>query len=332
MLVRFLALVLFIPLLIPQMALSQEAYGPMPVRNFAPAQMIFLGMEMERAELLIPRQWNLGLTLVESNSLQEDSNPDIRLWIDLETTSAFLSFDYGLMDRLEIGVEVPMVYRHGGFIDPFSFWIEDLASRVNPLRESVPDNQLTYYVRFHDVEILSGEEGAGLGNILLQGKYRWISEGDWHPLVSWRGVLKLPTGDRVDAFGSDTTDLGIGLLAEKKKIGPLILYGNLNEVVPIGNFEPDVVPIRPFFTAGVAIEYPFLRRASFVGQFQYYDSPYDNPYVKRLDTPTYEVVPGFHIRIGRSWLWSLGAVQNIVTEEAAADFSFFTRFQYRGAH
>lgn len=329
--------VLLFLVVLPQFSRGGEAkefFGPMPTRNYAPPQMLFLGMEMERARLLPPQDWRFGLLVAESNTILEESFTISDVHIDLETTSLFFDLAYGVTDRLEAGVEIPVIFRHRGFLDPFSFAVEDLVDKMNPLREERPDFDYLYFVDVGGERVLGGEKGGGLGDISLKGKFRFLEEGEYRPYISFRTVVKLPTGRRSQAFGSDHVDLGFGLRGEKG-VGPLNLYGNANGVFPTGRFEPEVVTTDPFFTGGFAIEYRFAQSALVV-QFQFYDSPYrvdietmDPRIFETLEVSTFELISGLKFRLAKEWVWSFGFVENFATEEAAADFSLFTGLEYQ---
>lgn len=51
----------------------------------------------------------------------------------------------------------------------------------------------------------------GLGDLLLQGRYYVLEEGDLAPLVAVTGLVKFPTADEDKGLGTGELDLGFGL-------------------------------------------------------------------------------------------------------------------------
>ena len=56
---------------------------------------------------------------------------------------------------------------------------------------------------------------AGIGDIILRGRYYIIEEKDWIPLIAVTGRLKLPTASASEGLGTGKMDEGVGMEVSK---------------------------------------------------------------------------------------------------------------------
>ncbi len=56
---------------------------------------------------------------------------------------------------------------------------------------------------------------SGLGDIILRGRYYFIEEGDWTPLIAVTGRLKIPTASASQGLGTGAFDYGAGVEVSK---------------------------------------------------------------------------------------------------------------------
>ncbi len=309
-----------------------EGAGPFPVRNFSPLQLLFLSLPAEKATTLPRGSYEVGVEAAESNTLLIESTPQINLLLKFETFRSAFHFKYGLTNQVEVGLEIPVINRDAGFLDPFIMSVEDAFSNLNPNRVKFSDGSFGgYTITQNGKTILSGGDNqTGLGDIALSGKWVLLTESQVQPAVALRGAVKFPTGDFDRAFGSGKGDLGVGLAIQKEISGRWIFYLNQNVVFPGGHFGTTDLTLNRIDTTAIALEYLWTPRFSVTGQFDYYTSPFHETGSHVLDNGIAEGVLGCNYRIRPYLLWQLYGIENFQNPEgSAADFSLVTDMRYR---
>jgi hypothetical protein len=101
-----------------QPALVQaEGFGPFPVRNFQAFQQLVLSLPGDRATIVQPGTLDMRLELAETSSIYNETSPQGNVTVKFETLRSGLFLRYGAIDRLELGLEVPVLYRYQGFMN-----------------------------------------------------------------------------------------------------------------------------------------------------------------------------------------------------------------------
>jgi hypothetical protein len=302
-------------------------YGPIPVRNYQPVQLIFLNLPFERARVLRPGEFAIYLESAEINEVATNQD-DINAVLKFETNRTVLGGSIGLGHALEIGFGVPFISRFGGFLDPFINAVEDVFQTSNPERHEFPDNTYAgFQIRRGDVVLFDGpNQEFEFGDMWVEAKYEV-----WHsprtPIVSLRGAIKAPTGRPGGVFGSGKPDFGVGLAAEHHLLSWLVTYGNLNLIYPLGPITPGRLTLNPILTEGVGAEARVWRQLSFALQQETYTSPFHTG-TRLLDGTVVELTLGSTVAWDR-FLFQLGVVDNISPVVAAADFTLLGRVTYR---
>ncbi|RMF83781.1 MAG: DUF3187 family protein [Nitrospinota bacterium] len=305
-------------------------FGPLPVRNFQPVQLLFLYLPFEGTTLTPQGHWALSFGLAESNTINEtiDRAENTSLLFDLETTRFTLGARYGVLPRVELGVEIPFIARWGGFLDRFIEGVERVVNKLNPARKRGPVNTVRFHLQRNGELIFSrGESALGISDLVLSGKGLLWEEGETYPALAARLQIKLPTGDEERLLGSGKTDIGVGLVAQKT-LWRFTLYSNLNYIMPGEVFAGKGLETRNFFTAALGIEYRWTSHFSLLGQAEYYQSPFTDTGLEELDQSLWEISFGFNWALGSHLLWQLGGIQNLVVAPAA-DFSFQSHLVYQ---
>ncbi len=180
---------------------SAPLYGPIEARNLRSLQMPFFrftlhGSTLVKGEREFQFVWN------ESNDFRVIRNQQHQevLREDQETTRFTLSKREGLGHGVEIGIDVPIEFRGGGFMDPLiNWWHNNLIHSPHPDRDATPTGQNG--IRYPGGEF-SGNQ-FGLGDVSLT-----VSKQFNH---RFRGNLgfKVPTGDPGRFLGSGAPDAGV---------------------------------------------------------------------------------------------------------------------------
>lgn len=314
---------LLMPLL-PAYADDAVGYGPIPVRNFQPIQLIFLNLPFERARALAPGVFEVHVESAESNEIATHQD-GIDALLKFETNRTVLGARTGAGCGTEISLDVPFISRFGGFLDPFVDSVEDLFGTSNPERRQFPNNSFAgFHVRRGDVSLFEGKrQYLELGDVWATVKHElWQAEG--LPLIAGRFAVKVPTGRASSVFGSGKPDFGAGLAAEHRALAWLILYGNLNFIYPVGPITPGHLTLNPMLTEAVAAEAQPFRHVSFVLQQETYTSPIHGTGTRLLNGTTVELTAGVNLA-WRRFVFQLAAIDNISPVATAADFTLLLR-------
>jgi len=302
--------------------------GPFPTRNYNPVQLLFLSLPIEKATTLPEGGLEIKLEAAESSTLLYESTPDTEVKIKFETLRTSLTLKYGLPKRLEVGVEIPILMRSSGFLDPFIVWTENTFNYANPDRDEFKEGQFGgYTITSNGETIISGVNNqSGIGDIVLSAKYAVLTEGPRRPVVSLRLAVKFPTADFTKQFGSGKLDVGIGLALQKTVWDRLMLYLNQNVVFPTGDFEKTDLTLHPVSTTAGAAEWLWASWFSTVVQLDYYTTPFHGTGTRALDNTVFEIAFGTNVRIISRLLWQLYGIENFHQPEgeAAADFTLGT--------
>ena len=306
-----------------------EGFGPFPVRNFQAFQQLVLSLPGDRAAVVRPGTLDMRLELAETASIYNDTSPQTNVNVKFETLRSGLFLRYGATDKLEFGLEVPVLYRYQGFMNGAITGVERTTTGENPARAALKNTNFVFDVTHKGQTIMSGGPGAmGLGDTILMSKYQFLMEGTAMPAVSLRGAVKLPTGNQADFFGSGSPDFGLGLAVEKLVAGRWMLYANMTGVVPTGTIAG--FGLRPTLSGLAAIEYLWSENLSITTHFDYYSSPFHGTGSPVFDQGVTESVLGFSYRVVPHFLWQVYAVENLdFITGSAADFTVSTVFTYR---
>jgi len=306
-----------------------DGFGPAPVRNYQPIQLIFLNLPFERARVIAPGHFDLHVETVETNEIATTQAPGIDSALKFETNRTVLGATYGVRPGLELGVDLPFLSRFGGFLDPFIDAVEHAFGTFNPERGLYPDNSFgDFFVRDGNTTLFAGRhEAFQLGDIWFSGKQEILPQPGY-PLVSLRAAIKAPTGSTDNVFGSGHPDFGLGLAAEYQALSWLMLYGDLAGIFPVGTVTSERLTLNPFVNEAIAAEAGVFRDFSLLVQQELYTSPIHGTGTRLLDGTVVEITGGANLRWGPALL-QLAFVDNVSPVLASADFSMMLRASYR---
>jgi hypothetical protein len=313
----------------PQVGAEEfSGFGPIPVRNYQPIQLIFLNLPVERARVLQPGEFTLFVESVESNEIATNQGT-IDAVLKFETNRTVLGGSISPMRHLELSLGVPFISRFGGFLDPFINAIEDVTQTSNVERHLFPYNSYGgFHVRRGNIVLFDGKKQQfELGDVWVGAKYEAWNKPGW-PIVAIRAAIKAPTGRAGGVFGSGKPDFGLGVALEHQFLSWLVAYGNLDFIYPTGPITPGRLTLDPILTEAVAAEARLWRRISFLLQQETYMSPFHGNDARLLNGTVVELTAGLNF----AWdpfLFQFAAVDNLSPVVSAADFSLLLRMTYR---
>jgi len=305
-----------------------SGYGPIPVRNFQPIQLIFLNLPFERARVQPAGHFEIHLESAESNEIATNQGV-IDATLKFETNRTVLGGSVGVGHGFEVGLDVPMISRFGGFLDPPINSVEHFFGTFNPERALFPNNSFgAFHVQRGDVTLFDGKDQSfNLGDIWMSGKYAVWHPENW-PLFSLRAAIKFPTGRAGGVYGSGKPDFGLGMAVEHQFLSWLVTYGNLALVYPVGPITSGSLTLNPIVTQGVAFEARIFRPVSLLLQQELYSSPFHGTGAPVLDGTVIELTAGVNVAVA-SLLFQLGMIDNVSGVAQAADFTLLLRMTYR---
>lgn len=306
-----------------------EGFGPFPVRNFQPIQQLVLSMPGDRAAVLKKGVLDVRLELANTSSIFNDTGSQASVTMKFETLRSGLFLRYGATERWEFAVEVPVLYRYGGFMEGAIESVERATTGLAPARKALSQLGYAFNISRGGNTIASGgEDAVGLGDSTIMSKYQLLSETASMPTLSFRAAVKLPTGDKDQFFGSGSPDFGFGFAAEKGFGSRWIVYGNLNAVIPTGRIAG--LSLQPTISGLLAVEYLWSENFSTTAHFDYYSTPFHGVGTRALDQGVTEVAVGFSYRLMPRLLWQVYGVENLdFITGSAADFTLATLLTQR---
>ena len=306
-----------------------DGFGPFPVRNFQPIHQLVLSMPGDRAAVLRQGVLDFRLELAETASVFNDQGSGATATMKFETLRSGMFLRYGMAERWELSLEVPVLYRSRGFMEGAIKAVEGATSGVAPDRTELEQVSYVFNLSRGGRTIASGREGVvGLGDSTVTSKYQLLLETALVPAVSIRTSLKLPTGNAGHYYGSGNPDMGFGLAAEKGFADRWMIYVNLNGVVPTGRIAG--LALNPTISSLIAVEYLWSENFSLTAHFNYYSSPFRGVGTRTLEQAVTESVAGFSYRLTQRLLWQGYAIENLdFIIGSAADVTVSTLLTYR---
>lgn len=301
-----------------------EGLGPFPVRNFQPLHQLVLGMPGDRATVLKPGALDLRVELANTANIFSDTTPQTSVAMKFESIRSGVFLRYGVTERVEMAIEVPVLTRYRGIMEGMISAVERATTGLAPDRRALKGTGYAYQVTSGGRTVINAREGVvGLGDTSVLGKYQVLTETNALPALSLRAAIKLPTGDEPHLLGSGSPDYGFGLAMEKHLASEWIVYANLNGVIPTGRIAG--YGVQPVVSGIVAVEYLWSENFSVVAHFDYYSSPLYGTGTHVFDKSVTEGVLGFSYRLRPQLLWQVYAVENLdFIVGSAADFTLST--------
>ncbi len=305
------AAVLAILLLCPLNAFSSPE-GPLQIKNQYP---IFLSVNqqyLEKAEM----ESSMSYSLSQSSTYTVQSSGRWDFGLDMEITELNFRYKRIFNDFIEIGLDIPVLYIGGGFMDGFLESYHDTFGFNDYGRSARPKNDFLYTVREDGNLIVQGKSGFGLGDIRLALKKPLITSDDLN--LSIKADIELPAGDAKEGFGNGSVDAGLSILLDKRISEKIMTYWNIGGVLAGDVRGHQTLDIDDFIFGGAAIEAHINEKLSLLAQVMGQTPIYPKTDLTTIDDNTWMLALGGRYHIGKGSL-ELSLTEDLNTA-AAPDF------------
>ncbi len=292
-------------------------FGPMHLRGQSPFQLLRLGLIPIGADRLERGQWLLNATATWTNRWAWKEG---KYLVDGELLRIAVSATYGITDWVQVRLEIPFCIRNGGILDGMIMGFHDTFGYSQAGRDEFPKNQFHVIFWRKDgtkFELGSGNEGAGLEDIVLSSTFRLTQGGKWLPQTCLTLHLKVPSGDEEELYGSGSVDGGIALCLAKR-IWKIYAYLGL-QYARFGGDELAGIPMREEQVSVFAsLEFPLSDRISLLAQELFNTGAAEDFY--EFSKSTHEVTLGVKGEIFRNVVMEFGLIENVFHYDNSPDF------------
>ncbi|MCS6829259.1 MAG: DUF3187 family protein [Armatimonadota bacterium] len=238
--------------------------APLLVRNAEPLNALFLQAPPVSASVLAQNKTRFQVNLDVANHLLFDRAGNNHFEQDFEVQRLTIVYARGIGRDTEWAVYIPLCARNGGFLDEaINAWHRwfgfDGGGRAGHRNYRVHERM----VYGGNTLVTLDTPAFGIGDALLEGRRSLGQSG--RSFWAIRAMMKLPTGNAAQSFGSGATDAGLGVICTYQSNGRLAWHGNLS-MVWVGKPSHLAVSARSMLQWMLAVEYMPDTRTSFIVQ------------------------------------------------------------------
>jgi hypothetical protein len=275
--------IIALPLLLNSGPVSAGDVDGFALRNQHPFLHVYGLPPLQGARLNRQGATDFGITFTVVNNAEIKDTDIESIRLDGETYFADFMLRRRVLDRLELGIDVPFVKHSAGVLDEMIAGWHDIFGMSNSKRDGI-DNELNYfYSNNGSIEQQLSMSSSGIGDVQLSAAVPIVEGGaEDSRYISLRASVKLPTGDSEELHGSGATDAALGLYAQDSGqfLGKDIGYLGFAGVLALG--DGDILPgkqksVVPY--GGVSATWHATEQFTITGQLQaqgaYIDSDLD---------------------------------------------------------
>ncbi|MBU5614742.1 DUF3187 family protein [Geomonas azotofigens] len=189
------------------------AINPFHTFNQSPLVQIY-GLPAAESAIVQPagKAWTLVAVDVANSYLKRETARETLL-LDGEGERMTLALRYGVAQRAELGMDLPLVFYSGGIFDGFIEDWHEFFGLPQGQRPDAPKGQLRFeYAKDGRQRLDMDRDGMRVGDLRFNGAWQLYHDGGANPVaLALRGSLKLPTGSSSRLTGSGSTDLALWL-------------------------------------------------------------------------------------------------------------------------
>jgi hypothetical protein len=304
-------------------ALISYGSGPLPIRNQSPIYLRYLNPIPRSSEVLKKGSYKFDLNIGYSSIYTGGRSYEYETTMDMEILRTSINLNYGIRDKMELGIEIPFIYMYGGFLDST---IEDYHKAFgfpNGGREKAKKNQFRYSLIKGNRYIFNrNKEVSGIGDITLSTRFK-LKKG-----YGIRFLLKTNTGSSDRLLGSGKIDYGFGLLFNRE-FKRLRFYINMDTIF-LNNEKIGESKLKEMFGGLFSIEYLYKPKLSFILQLNGNRSPFPHTGLESFDRDVLQLTFGIKNPGLKRFGWYIGFTEDLISA-SSPDFSInfglsFTHF------
>jgi hypothetical protein len=245
-------------------------------------------------------------------------------FVDGEVSRSSLTVRRGV-GRVEVEASVPILDVGGGYMDNLIEGFHSTFSLYQNGRRSVTRDAYTLYLRAngHRLYTTAGA-GAGIGDVVLSAKSELAGSPSFLADIGFthiaiQGLLKLPTGNQNDFYGTGSADAGVQLLSSRG-----VGRGRLDVTVSalaLGAAPKLGTAAQLVIAASVAYERPLFRATSVLAQLDLAQSPLRTVQHSALTPTTYLISVGMGHAFTPRLTAVLGLTENLLNYDNSADIA-----------
>lgn len=301
---------------------DSELNTPFFTSNLNPMVQVY-GLPTTRDAVLTDKsQWKTAIFFEAANNYTSSESTGESVNFDGETYRTTVFLNYGLTDRIELGIEVPYLSHDGGKLDSLIEDWHDFWNLPNGGRDGVARDQLDYFYRNKNdvlVNVQNSESGIGDVNLLLAYQLSSNESTEW----ALRGGVELPTGDADKLTGSESTEVFLGVHASTQGLFSLpSVYGHANVgVLWMDDGEVAEVVREDWVAYGsTSVSWMVSRVVSLKAQVDFHTAFYDST-LEEIGEFTAQLIFGGSIRAGKNTVVDISMSEDIVVN-ASPDIVF----------
>lgn len=204
---RFFSIIL---ILLTSKAYAQKIVEPFPTHNQSPFIHFFGLPNHYGGKVLSKNNFAFSSYLNIANNATSSQLLTEAIYLDGEMYRNDLILRYGLLNYLQIELNIPFIRHSTGVMDPIISGWHQTFGLPGKAREIMTNFNLTYLYRENEeTHILMNESKLNFGDIALKLDMSLINNKKH--LLSLATFYKFSTGDKKQLIGSGTNDLGIQL-------------------------------------------------------------------------------------------------------------------------
>ena len=302
------------------------------LRNHNPFLQIFGLPTFQTATLAVSGELEYEVSADLTNHADSGENALESLVIDGESYSLTFSLRRRVAERLELGIDLPIVSHQGGFLDhTIKEWHSVLG--VSNSNRSGPSDELEFLYQGpgnNQYQLTSSSTGIGDVQLTAAIPLREASDADRRALAV-RSSVKLPTGDEKKLHGSGAADFSLGLYASdtrsflERELALSAFVGAL--VLGDGDVLPDLQRSTVPF-GGVAAKWQVTERLGILTQV-YAQGDYFDSDLEEIGSETFQLSIGADYHLPRQGMSLALAIVEDPIVDATPDFTI--QFSIRSA-
>jgi len=224
---------------------------------------------------------------------------------------------------------VPSFLDWGGVLDRPIERFEKMMHARNTWRLDPPRPRDTarFTLVTRDGRGLDRQRASGLGDVWAGLQTRLLRQAGGAPALALRAAVKAPTGRAT--LGSGSWDVGASLMLGWSWPA-LALRLQLDAALPGGGLDAPGVRARPYGSLQAALAIPVGGRVTLHAQGSGHRSPLHGTGFSPIDRPTYYLLGGVSLVLGRLLEAEVGVVENVWSPHWGADFTVLLGLRTRG--